>query len=49
MAQLSSQDVRKQPEEKEESYSGSLASVLIMGAILVAVWVGVFALFLQRG
>ena len=35
--------------DKEHSLKGTFAGVMLLGAFLTAVWLGVFVIFLQRG
>lgn len=35
-------------EEKEQSLRGTFVSVLLLGAFLALVWVGIFVLFIAR-
>ncbi|ADG05192.1 cytochrome c oxidase subunit 2A [Kyrpidia tusciae] len=48
MAQMSAPKTRERETEAEENLKGTLASVFIVGAVLLASWLGVFILFLDR-
>lgn len=36
------------PSEKDSDLKGTLASVFILGFVLVSIWIGVYALFVGR-
>ncbi|WP_239618283.1 cytochrome c oxidase subunit 2A [Cohnella mopanensis] len=42
------QDTSSAPETKEQSLKGTFVSVLLLGAFLALVWIGIFVLFIAR-